>query len=287
MGSGILVLALAISLCGTSAAQTRNSLPGPSSDSPMLQFDVVSVKLNKSGRTSGSLSMEPGGNGLIARNVPLERVVEFAFDFRYDDLISGAPAWARSERYDIFAKVAESDLPVYHKLSIGEQRAMLQSVLKSRCRLEAHLEPKMVPVYALVVSKSGQKMKEVKDAERAPIKGPDGQLTQEEALFTTPGGLRGEGVPMVALALALSGARLGRPVLDRTGLTARYDFNLEWTPEQSVSPSPGIVDRQSEGDSSKPSIFTAVQEQLGLKLEASTGSVLSLSIERLERPLEN
>lgn len=273
--------------------QVRGAAAQTTAVSSQLQFDAVSIRANKSGRLSGNLSMPPDGDGLIVRNVPLQRVVEFAFNFRFDDLVYGGPNWARSERYDVIAKVAEADLPAYHKLSVDQQRAMLQVVLRERCGLRAHLESKEIPVYALVVVKGGSRMRELKanDPVPGPTTGPNGEIAHEDAIFTSRGQLRSEGVNLGALAFALSGAHLGRPVIDRTGLKGSYVFTLQWEPDQDSDPSSTSAGVQSGAPSSLESsrlpIFTAIQQQLGLRLDPMKAPMNGLQIDQMERPSDN
>jgi uncharacterized protein (TIGR03435 family) len=234
--------------------------------------------------------MRPDGDTLIVTNAPLSKLVAFAYDFRRDDLTFGTPGWAAVDRYDVTARVAPSDIATYHALSTPQRKAMVQRLLADRCQLIAHMETKDVPVYALMLAKHGPKMEEAKPGAIAPIvTDATGKATQEDAISRMPGEIRGQQVPMTALALALSASDIGRQVLDRTGLTGRYSFNLQWTPERTSGPgSSGSNGASDDGENSpRPSIFTAVQEQLGLRLEPTRAPVQVLVIDQLNRPSEN
>jgi uncharacterized protein (TIGR03435 family) len=213
----------------------------------------------------------------------MQRIIQFAFNFRRDDLVLGAPDWARSERYDVLAKVAGADVAAYRGMKEEQRRAMLQAVFAERCKMQAHREPRDIPIYALVVAKNGPKMKQAQPGDPAPVvMDRDGHPTHEDALYRLPGQIKAQQVPMTSLALALSASGLGRQVVDKTGLTGKYDLTLQWTPEQGSS-----GDAAPPVEASGPSIFTAIQEQLGLKLESEKAPVEALVIDHLERPTEN
>lgn len=205
---------------------------------------------------------------MVVINAPMYRIVGFAFDFQRNDRVLGAPDWTRTERWDIEAKVAQADLEVFHALTFKQQKAMLQSVLVERCKLQAHAEKREVPVYALVVQKGGVKMHEV-EATELPW-----DLIQKH------GEIHGRAVPIAALMYALSDASLERQVVDRTGLTGTYNFDVLWTPTDEPQ-------SESQIASTRPSIFTAVQEQLGLQLVGTKALVDTLNIEHIEHPTAN
>lgn len=174
------------------------------------------------------------------------------------------------------------------------RQRMLQALLAERFKLLAHRETKELPVYALVVAKNGPKFEEAKPGDRYPdgIKAPDGR-PGAGMMFTNRGQVTGQGLPIANLVRQLS-LELGRTVVDTTGLTGTYDFTLKWTPDESQ----GRMFKRAEGgqqrtdpapssESSGPSIFTALQEQLGLKLEAQKGPVEILVIDYVERPTAN
>ena len=252
---------------------------GQSNTAPAIHFDVVSIKQNRTGEPRGGVEIPSEGNRLVVTNSPMYRIIGFAFDRQRNDLIEGVPDWARSERWDIEAKVADENRTAFHALTFVQKKAMLQSILEERCKMNAHMAKKEVPVYAVVVAKTGLKM------HRSSTPGPEGpspvwNITQGH------GQIHGRAVPIDALLYALSGASLERQVVDHTGLTGVYDFDLVWTPEDAI-------DAQSTSNSTggseppPPSIFTAIQEQLGLRLEATKAQVDAVIVDHLERPSPN
>jgi uncharacterized protein (TIGR03435 family) len=200
--------------------------------------------------------------------------------------ISGGPGWISSEPYNIEAKESDELYAELQKLPrdqrLEKQRLLLQSMLEDRFHLKVHRETKELPVYALVVAKNGPKLKatNIQSADPCKIYGTSG------------GGNRYQGCTVAILAGYLP-LGLGRVVLDRTGLEGRYDFTLEYADQDSdaVSSVPAGSSTASNGSlppvESGPSIFTAVQEQLGLKLEPTKGPVDMIIIDHIERPTEN
>lgn len=214
-------------------------------------FEVASIKPNPSG--NGHSDTDVDGNLLRMKNVTLKACITWAYRIT-DSQISG-PDWLASERFDITAKT-ESGQP---------KPEMLAAVLEQRFKLAVHRETKEMTEYALVVSKNGPKLKKVDPGENDTT--------------SRRGHLTATRVSMNGLARFLAGpnVRLGRPVVNKTGLDGVFDFNLDWTPE---GPEP-------KGDA-PPSIFVALQEQLGLKLEAQKGPVEVLVVDHVERaPTEN
>jgi uncharacterized protein (TIGR03435 family) len=169
---------------------------------------------------------------------------------------------------------------------------MLRPALADRFKLKVHTETKQLPVYKIVLAKGGSKLKEATagDTYANGIKGPDG-VGRPGMMRFGPGQLTAQAVPMTSLTNMLS-QQLHRTVLDKTGLTGKYDLELNWTPDQGADPmfkgpegSPQRGD--AAPDSSGPSIFTALQEQLGLKLQSAKGPVETLVIDHVEMPSEN
>jgi uncharacterized protein (TIGR03435 family) len=243
-----------------------------------LQFDVVSIRPdNSAGGRSASHS-----DGYSA-TLPLRVFVAVAYDIQGDNLVTGGPGWVDSARYSIDAKVDGSDLDAYHKLSGKQRDAMLQSILADRFKLKAHIKAKELPIYELVVAKGGPKLRETKpdDADDNDVKGPD-RISQARPITIRSGLFRGHAVGMSDLVDGILPRELRRIVVDKTGLTGRYDISLKWTPDQ--GPAPML---NGEPDTSAPSIFTALEEQLGLKLNSTKGPVDTLVIDHIELPSEN
>ena len=223
-------------------------------------FEVASIKVHPEPVTA---SADPSVRGSRMTGVAstLLDLITTAYGVKYDQ-ISGGPGWAGTVHYDLNAK-AEGEEPITKE----QARHMLQALLAERFRLKIHRENREVPVYALVVGKGGPKMKvSTADAPGNNFTRSSGAGLHMEMTHGT----------MEALARQLSSSA-GRPVHDRTGLAGYYAYQLDWLP-------PG---RPPEPDSDTPSIFTAVQEQLGLKLEPAKGSVEMLIIDSAEKPSEN
>ena len=241
---------------------------GPSSqigEGTRLEFEVASVKLNRTGARGSSATPSPGGRRFSATNAPLIMLVMLAYNVTQRQ-IAGLPNSFNAEGYDIEAK---SDHPV----SYQQQMRMLQTLLADRFKLTLHRETKELPVYAMVVAKGGPKLRE----------NPD----QGDPLVTR-GAKAGEQVfknyPMPRFAFILS-VQLDRSVEDRTGLTGSYDFTLAYTRDRV---GPGVLEgREERPNSDTPSIFVALREQLGLRLESAKGPVETLVIDHVERPSQN
>ncbi len=232
-------------------------------------FAVASIKPSDPGTEGIRLAFSPGGR-LAASNVTLRFLIKIAYNLR-DDQIDGGPAWLGSKRYNVEGK---SEPPV---TASGQElktaiRLRLQSLLEERFQLKLTESSKEMPVYFLVVAKSGPKMHEVKDA-------PPGEGTMRGANthFDT------EDVTLPVLARYLE-EQTGRVVFDKTGLTAHYAFQLTWSPD------PVLNDGGRGGnpaDAAGPSLFTAIQEQLGLKLEPHKAPAPFFIVSRAELPNGN
>ncbi|PWU00152.1 MAG: hypothetical protein C5B51_25775 [Terriglobia bacterium] len=246
-----------------------------------LAFDVASIKPSAPDARGTQLQLMPGA-GLRVVNATLKVLLGFAYDVR-DFQISGGPGWIGSERWDVVAKSEKVENPEklteeQFKTADKQVREKLRALLAERFQLKVHRETKEGPVYALVVGKNGPKLQESKDA-TGGMRG----------LRMGRGQLNATSAPLEMLANTLS-AQLGRPVIDKTGLTGKYDFNLAWTPEpgQGGGPfGPPGPDGPPPPDPNGPSVFAAVQEQLGLRLESQKGPVEVIVIDRVERASEN
>ena len=224
------------------------------------QFEVASIKPNNSGSGYSRSSSQPNG-GYIATNVTLRGLVLSAYSVRLFQVIGG-PAWIDSDRFDIVAKAPENST---------EERypSMLQALLAQRFKFAAHLQTQEQPIYAIV------------QARRDGVLGPQLKRSPQECSkpamqtsYTSAGGrIRGICTALPELAASLFGV-VNRMVFDRSGLTGAFDFELQWTSEATQ-----LTDA--------PSLFTAIQEQLGLRLESSRGPVEMLVIETVERPSPN
>jgi uncharacterized protein (TIGR03435 family) len=251
-------------------------LVGIAAETPRApSFEVASIRENRSGERIMLFQPRRGGR-FTATNCSLNLLISYAYDVMQPH-IAGAPAWVKSDRYDVAAK-AESDPPV------DGIRAMLRRLLEERFQLKSHWETQESAVYNLVVSKPG-KLKETSGdcpgilSDRAlrtnapPDDAPCGSLRN------TPGHTKG--YRLTAEQLGSLSFFMRKPVVDKTGLTAEYDVELEWAPEGTLMQTP---DPAAGGP---PSIFTALQEQLGLKLESAKGPVRMLVVDHVARPSEN
>ena len=273
----------------TNSAAPPQVQPDTASDIKVPAFDVISIKPDKS--ESGMVRIMGKPDGYAADNVSLKMLIQNAYGIR-EDLISGAPNWADSARFDIDAKVADVDVEALKKLTQEQRRLILRPLLADRFKLKIHTETRQLPVYELVVAKGGSKLKEATpgDTYANGVKGPDG-VGRGGMMRVGRGQLTAQAVPMTPFANMLS-QQLHRTVVDKTGLTGKYDIELNWTPDQGADPmfkGPDGPPQRSDAapDPSGPSIFTALQEQLGLKLQSAKGPVETIVIDHVEMPSEN
>jgi uncharacterized protein (TIGR03435 family) len=268
-----------------------NAVRAQSTSSTSPVFEVATIKLHKSGDEKQSMTYP--ANGFIATNVTLWMLLRVAYGVE-DNQISGAQNWFNAESYDVEASV---DRPVAEELRkltrdqrAAKQQPMLQALLADRFKLALHRETKELPVYALVIAKDGPKLQEAKpgDTYSNGLKGLDGLPAGPNYTVMRRNQLTTQARPVLSLARDLSRV-LGSPVLDKTGLTGNYDFTLHWTSDESLA---GVFKGTGSSgtlspDSSGPSIFTAVQEQLGLELKEQTAPAQVLVIDHAERPSGN
>jgi uncharacterized protein (TIGR03435 family) len=248
------------------AAAVTGALAQSPTDS--TTFEVASIRPNVA---NDNRFMFRGGPGLTADGVTLKFLVVHAYGvLAYQ--VSGGPGWMNTDRWDIRAKAGNSKVRVQSEQFL----TMLRALLADRFQLKVHSETKEMYVFALVVAKNGPKL--------TPHTGP-GQDTRVGwgSLSLQKGGT-------AALAYWLS-RQLGRTVVDKTELEGEYNFTLEWQPEPGggvetlgLPPDPRT---SPPADMNRPSIFTAVQEQLGLRLDARKGPVEIIVIDHAEKPSEN
>jgi uncharacterized protein (TIGR03435 family) len=232
-------------------------------------FEVASIKPSPPMSPDRPISgvQTPGGGRLNTLSTPLRMLIMFAYDVK-DFQISGGPGWANSESYDIVAKADGNATRPQLKL-------MLQALLKDRFKLALRHETMDAPIYELVVAKGGPKLQE------------DTTPARQRIAMTGVGKVMAEKASLAAFA-GLLGTLAGRPVVDKTGLPGTYTFQLNWTPAVGERGLPGPARPDvAPLDSNGPSLFTALQEQLGLRLQSAKGSVESLVIEKAEKPTEN
>jgi uncharacterized protein (TIGR03435 family) len=222
-----------------------------------LAFEVASIRPNVS--VSGGSSTNSANGSLQITNQTLRRMIEYAYNVR-DFQISGGPGWMSSNRYDVKAKPENSARD-------SQIKQMLQTLLAERFELRIHRVTREGAVYSLLVGKDGTKLQPTKESATS---GSTSGRNRETGMST----LKGTRVTATEIAADLA-AQLERPVFDKTGLTGKYDFELSWVPD--LTP----------GAASGPSLFTAVQEQLGLRLESDRGPIEVLVIDNAALPKEN
>jgi len=259
----------ALLLCGLVVAA---EVFGQSTDKP-LTFEVASVK--PSPPDSPGMFITPlAGGSLRMTGATLRNLIAYAYGVRGFQIAAGSD-WMDADHFDIEARAESSDASA----SAAEQRRIterLRSLLADRFQLAVHRETREQPVYALVVAKGGPKIQESTEA-RGLIR------------RTGAGTITGQAVELRMLALNLSN-ELRRAVIDKTGLAGNYSFELKWAPSQAARdphPAPTGGEPPSASDAGGPSIFTALTEQLGLRLESQRGPVEMLVIDRVEKPTRN
>jgi uncharacterized protein (TIGR03435 family) len=257
-GRRLLIAAVAVTLVGQMPqirAQSQTGAP---------TFEVASIKPTRADSTT--ISSSAAGDRFTAANHTPIMLIALAYHLKTDG-VSGGPGWAGSERYDVEAKGKGVGEP-------AQLRAMLQALLADRFKLSVHRGTKEVPVYALVVGKNGAKLHE------ADAASTDGSSGIRASIL---GHLTGKKASMADLAASLTSI-FGRPVLDQTGIKGLFDLQLNWTPDDSQ---PKLPEGAPPPETSGPSIFTAVQEQLGLKLESTKGNTDVIVIDSIEKPSGN
>jgi uncharacterized protein (TIGR03435 family) len=248
---------------------------------PPPPFEVATVKTSKPDPDQTMMMFT--ADGVSITGIPLAMIIREAFNVE-DDHIIGEPSWVKSNRFDIEAKVAPDDAPKLKGLSPAQRKTMLVALLTDRFGLKYHRETRELPVYELVIAKGGVKM--------PPAAAQDPAQARHIIMFGGPGKIESTSTKTSALAHVLS-MQLRRTVIDKTGLTGQYDFTLTFAPDEgaavaavpaSGSPAPNFEAADSPG---APSLFTAVEEQLGLKLESAKGPEEVIVIDQIEQPSAN
>ncbi|MBS1802735.1 MAG: TIGR03435 family protein [Acidobacteria bacterium] len=235
----------------------------PSSATNSKVFEVVSIKPNQSGLTGGAQVL-PNGEHYI--DTTLELLIRGAYGMYSESQVMGMPSWAKSDRYDVDARVDAATADSWKSLARTErwkqEQPMLQAMLADRCKLKVHLETKELPAYDLVVTKGGLRMRESSPGE-------------ESSEAVRKGSVKGQAISIKNLIHAIPSD--GRLILDKTGLgDKKFDFDLKWE-----AGTPPI------GTDAGPSIFTALEEQLGLKLISSKAPASVLVVDHVEKPSPN
>jgi uncharacterized protein (TIGR03435 family) len=225
------------------------------------EFEVASIR---SAQDDGHHNSNSDKGLLRIHNLTLKRLISQAWQVDIGQ-VYGGPAWIDSESYDIGAKIPAQ----FAQQTAEKLPEMIQTLLADRFQLVIHREPREVSGYALVVGNKGAKM------EQAPVDKKDSGINQHNT------NLKAENVTMDSFARTLSrNSEVGALVVDRTGLTGGFNFELDWKPEQ-------LKATAEAADDDRPSMFTALQEKLGLKLMAGKVPVLAVVVDRAEKPEGN
>jgi uncharacterized protein (TIGR03435 family) len=281
---GVLILASLISTAFLEMSTARAQSPAASSPPA---FEVASIKPNNSGNGQVAIQTPPGG-GFRAVEVTVRLLIGYAYGVR-DPQISGGPSWISTDRFDIEAKAADAQLP------LTQMPLLVQHLLSDRFQLRIHSEMKEVPVYELTIGKGGSKLEPAQEPETsvpggAPLPAPPDGMPRPGGFRMGFGQIAASAVPLTNLVQALSQS-LGRPVIDKTGLTGRFTFKLTWTPDALTGRVPAgtgpITINGQLVDPNGPSLVTALQEQLGLKVDSTKGPVDVWVIDSVQRPTEN
>ena len=245
-------------------------IPAPpkslAADAPMT-FEVATIKPSDPARPTGpGITMRPPD--VITMGTTLGYLMGFAYDMHARQIVGGAP-WVESEKYDIVGRPQAAGVP-----SMTQFRALLRNLIEERFKLKTHREKRNLPAYALLVGSNGPKM----SRNETNPNGPPG------AGFKAPGVMFVSNATMGDFATVMQGNVLDRPVLDRTGLQGRFDFTLNWTPDESQFRGTGIQVPPAPADAKLPGLFTAIQEQIGLRFESVTAPVEVIVIDSAEKP---
>jgi uncharacterized protein (TIGR03435 family) len=236
------------------------------------QFELATIKPTPPDWRGGRYTRMVSPKRFVATNFTLRVLIAAAYKLN-PRAVLGGPSWIDTDRYDIVALVPgeQPETP-----GVFRQMAMLQLLLTERFGLEFRREEKEMPLYYLSIAKDGPKLKESKSP-------PDQDPRIVNVIFADHVELPARNASMGEFAAILQRSIFNRPVVDKTGLMGRYDFDLAWTADSSQFD--GVLPEQSEP--AKPGFYAAIQQQIGLKLEASKGLVLTLVIDKIQRPSEN
>lgn len=287
----MLIITSSVAAIVGSIANAQAPGPPPLPPSTSARFEVASVRPNNSGEQGGSLRRQPGGR-ITAVNMPVETLIAFAYQVQAF-VIVGGPDWIADDRFDIVAKFDGDPPPVLPGSGPDVLRLAMQALLAERFRLSVHQEKRERDVYALLVARADRTLgpslrRSVQDCSPETIRaravappsigGPSVLCGMQGA----PGRLQVGGLPISLFTNALT-ALVQRVVVDRTGLVGSWDFDLTFEPVPVRRP--GVPAELPVPDPDRPSIFTALREQLGLTLEATRGPVDVLVIDHVEHPL--
>jgi uncharacterized protein (TIGR03435 family) len=246
-------------------------------------YDVVSIKPNNSGPNHLSITVDDGN--FTAENVDLATLIQDAYGYKRDQII-GLDGSISSARFDIRAKVLDPDIKALDALSGAERGSMLRAILIERFHLKFHTEMRELSVYELLQAKGGSKLVQTSavDKGEGDKKEFHGVSSGSTSVHGTRAGVEmiAHDVPMPTLVTNLS-SNLRRVVIDKTGLTGKYDIWLRWSREDLSASMDKTTDNGSQAEV-LPTLFTALQEQLGLRLQGSKDPVETMVIDGLDMP---
>jgi uncharacterized protein (TIGR03435 family) len=260
-------IASAALILWASGIMAQSPAPRPKFDA----FEVATIKPVDHDPKLGRYITMQGTNRFVGKDYTLKRLIAAAYNLN-PKAVSGGPAWIDSDYYDILAVTPGEVRPTR-----DEQMSMLRNLLADRFKLAFHREQKEFSIYELEVAKGGPKLKPSTAAADEPA-----QLIS--TVYPQRMVLPARNATMGELASLMQRAMLDRPVVDKTGLAGKYDFDLEWAPDETQF---GGEIPTASADAPNPPLFTAIQQQLGLKLEATRGPVEAMVVDRAERPSEN
>jgi uncharacterized protein (TIGR03435 family) len=248
------------------------ALAASAQDPSAMRFEVASLKPSPAGGRGGQIRPAPGGERYLATGISLQLLITVAYRVKPDQ-ISGGSDWMLTDRWDMNAKAERPS-------TVEELHTMLKNLLADRFQLRFHRESKELPVYALTVDKGGSKLTP-HEAQSAGDPWMDQTIDQVVSVK-----MKATSVPMDYFAWRL-GQVLDRPVIDLTKLAGGYDFNLAYTRDLPPGLNEGALLNGTPIDTSGPTIFQALRQQLGLRLDAQKGPVEVLVIDHAEKPAAN
>jgi uncharacterized protein (TIGR03435 family) len=251
-------------------AQANPDVPGQMPVDASPKFEVATIKpSNPDGHGQG---FDIQGRHVKTMKTTVNNLITFAYGLHARQIVGG-PEWLDIERFDVDGVPDVAGTP-----NLKQFRMLIQSLLADRFKLGFHHDQRDLSVYALTVGKNGPRLTE---SVRKPNDLPDFSIGKL-------GVLKVVNVTMRDFCIGMQAVVMDKPVVDQTGLTGRYDFALTWTPDQSQFFQMGTrIPAPKDEPNAPPGLYTAIQEQLGLKLQATKASADVMVIDRLERPSEN
>jgi uncharacterized protein (TIGR03435 family) len=309
--AGVMAITVALAFGMAHGTSAHAQSGGTATYPPGFEFDVATIYLSKDTSMGGVVGfLTP--DSYRARNMTMRFVIREAYDLwgGREEMVSGGPKWLDTDRYYITAKLDATVADKLKKLSPDErkktQEQMVRALLADRFKLETHGETRPFPVYEMTIAKNGLKLHEAKpgdtyESATFPYADKFADGSEKAGQMFRVGGadpdghrtmtIYGFGISMAALARGLA-VDTGQIVQDKTGLNGVYDFTLKYTMipfgdrAAAAAPDGQSVANASDPTSGRP-VFSAIQQQLGLKLESTKGQVEIVVIDRVERPSGN